>query len=184
MPSWSPPQEWREFFFCAFAEQNWGRFKWAGQRAAGGPVIYDFCSRTFAGDPGKIRCCSNARCPWGNSPTPVYGHGIGVCVSPKWAVNICCPPCFCKVADPRLVPISGVVVDEASGLISRVAPGGRSSGGGAGHEAVPIALAYPCDKERGLFAPRALLGVDEVLQDVDCKAFDDPMEIGGGGGWW
>lgn len=35
--------------------------------------------------------------PWGNSPTPVYGRGIAICISPKWAVNICCPPCFCKV---------------------------------------------------------------------------------------
>jgi hypothetical protein len=58
---------WNNFLECAFRAHNWARFRHGGQGGCGGPTLFAFCEKTFAGDPDAIQCCSNTRCAWSAS---------------------------------------------------------------------------------------------------------------------
>lgn len=85
---------WNDFMRCAFDANDWAKYRVGGQGGCSGPTLFAFCEEQFAGDPEKIRCCSNSRCAWSAS---LFGTGGGqpACISQDWAVNICCEPCTC-----------------------------------------------------------------------------------------
>ena len=90
----SPRHGRREFMSCAFSANGWGKYRSGGNGGCSGPTTMAFCEAEFAGDPDRIRCCSNSRCPWSAS---LFGDngGNAACLTDDWAVNICCQPCTC-----------------------------------------------------------------------------------------
>ena len=92
--SYADSGPWNDFMACAFDANGWVKYRLGGQGGCSGPTLFAFCEEQFAGDPEKIRCCSNSRCAWSAS---LFGEGGGqpACISEDWAVNICCEPCTC-----------------------------------------------------------------------------------------
>lgn len=157
---------WNNFLECAFRAHNWVRFRHGGQGGCGGPTLFAFCEKTFAGDPDAIQCCSNTRCAWSAS---LFGPGGGspYCINSKYAVNVCCSPCPCWLS-PR-----GVTPGGRGNMTIIENYHGRSYPVLVNSDGLAVAAPFKCG-QTGLFANRAVTPLS-VWQPRMGDCSHDPM---------
>lgn len=159
---------WREFMSCAFSANGWGKYRSGGNGGCSGPTTMAFCEAEFAGDPDRIRCCSNSRCPWSAS---LFGDngGNAACLTDDWAVNICCQPCTCWLS-----PQGSLVGGNANMTIAE--DDGRGYPVILNSDGFAVAVPFRCGST-GLFGnPRVMQVREWQTQQGQCG--HDPM--GGG----
>ena len=142
---------WNEFMACAFDANEWVKYRVGGQGGCSGPTLFAFCEEQFAGDPDKIRCCSNSRCAWSAS---LFGEGGGqpACISNDWAVNICCEPCTCWLSP---APSDGSPGGSGNMTIMEEYEG-RDYPVLVNSDGLAIAAPFPCGRT-GLFGRRDVM---------------------------
>lgn len=97
---------WNAYVGCAFEANDWAKYRSGGNGGCSGPTTFAFCEAAFPGDPERIKCCSNSRCAWSAS---LFGNDGGhpACITPEWAVNICCMPCTCWLSPANNADVGG-----------------------------------------------------------------------------